>query len=149
MRQSEPEPIREDELYDLQPEAPIPLFPQARPDPAADEDAPLRKSFVSHEMVEAANASPLMQGLIKPRPDPPQPEPLFPGPKTKADARFAAVSVALDILSFRLILLLCCAASAGLFFMASLWPDQWRLAAAVAFSAVVTLPCMIFYRKVE
>lgn len=71
----------------------------------------------------------------------------MPGPKPKDDARTAAFTVALDILSFRLILLLCVLASAGLFACAALWPDQWRLASAVAFSLIVTGPCMYFYRK--
>jgi hypothetical protein len=120
MRQSKPEPIREDELYDssVQLEEPIPLFPQARPDPGPIED-------------------------VKPRPEDPQPPISRPKPKA------AALSIALDILSFRFILLLCCVASAGLFVMAALWPDQGRLEAAIAFSVIVTAPCMFFYRKVE
>jgi hypothetical protein len=121
MRQSKPEPIREDELYDEPSVEPVPLFPQARPDPDLE--------------------------ATRPRPDPTEPQPPFPGPKPKLDAR--ALSIALDILSFRLILLLCCVASAGLFFMAAMWPDEWRLGAAAAFSVIVTLPCLVFYRKVE
>jgi hypothetical protein len=44
-------------------------------------------------------------------------------------------------------MLLCAMSSAGLFVMASLWPDPWRLAAAAAFSAIVTAPVIFFYRK--
>jgi hypothetical protein len=115
MRQSKPEPIRQDELYD--------------PDPPASEVVQFPSEATP---VEAA------------KPDP-KPEPSMPGPKRK-EGHLAAVSLALDILSFRLIILLCAMASAGLFVMAALWPDPWRLAAAAAFSVIVTAPCLFFYK---
>jgi hypothetical protein len=117
MRRSKPEPIAEHELYDA----------------------------------EIAAAEPVVPLFPQARPDPESvprpedPEPLPNGPKRKEHAEI--VSLALDILSFRLILLLCTATSGGLFFLAALWPDQWRLAAAAAFSVLVTAPSMFFYHR--
>jgi hypothetical protein len=128
MRQSKPEPITEDEIYES-----LVSDETAR---AADDPVPLFKT------------QPIQIGscITKPRKDEPV-EHLPGGPKRRE--RSEVLNACLDILSFRLILTLCSTASAGLFFMAALWPDQWRLAAAAAFSVLVTAPAMYFYRRYE
>jgi hypothetical protein len=80
-----------------------------------------------------------------PRPQEPQPEPPCPGPKPKDMT--AIYSAALDILSFRLIMLVCVVASAGMFGLTVIEPDPWRLGAAAAFSLIVTAPVVYFYRR--
>jgi len=73
------------------------------------------------------------------------PKPDVPGPKPKYG--FEVIHLALDILSWKLNMLLCCGASAMMFTLAILWPDIQRLGAAAAFSVLVTAPVIYFYRK--
>jgi hypothetical protein len=119
MKQEKPEPIREDELYDK----------------PAPQDQRVVQLVPPHDECPAP--------WLKPDPPPPDPPPIS-TPSRKGEI----FNVLLDILSFRIIMLLCSMSSAGLFVMASLWPDPWRLAAAAAFSAIVTAPVIFFYRKV-
>jgi len=69
-------------------------------------------------------------------------------PEPPRDKQYVvALTLALDVLSYRLLLLLAIIASAGLFAGAVLWPDPWRLGAAAAFSVIVTLPAIFFYAR--
>lgn len=57
-----------------------------------------------------------------------------------------AISIALDILSFRLILLISVVISGALFIIVAMWPDWIRLAAAAVFAICVTGPIAWLYR---
>lgn len=113
------EPIRDEEFYDPEPEA----------------------STVADLFGDQPNVPPEVKPkrryVRKPFPTPDHPTP---PPK-------AVIAMALDILSFRLIMLLCCVASAMMFTLTIIWPDTQRLGAAAAFSILVTAPVIYFYRK--
>ena len=68
-------------------------------------------------------------------------------PRESSGVSIKVVRMAMDVLSFRLILLLATGASAGLFAGVVAWPDMVRLGAAAAFSGIVTLPLIIFYGR--
>lgn len=69
------------------------------------------------------------------------------GPKPKSDSYLTAVSAAMDILSYRVILLLSVLVAGGLFGLATWSPDPWRLGAAAAFSVIVVMPLTFFYAR--
>jgi hypothetical protein len=69
------------------------------------------------------------------------------GPKPKSDSYLTAVSAAMDILSYRIILLLSVLVAGGLFGLATWSPDPWRLGAAAAFSVIVVVPLTFFYAR--
>lgn len=82
-------------------------------------------------------------GAVMAHDDPPRPT----GPKPKSDSYLAAVSAAMDILSYRVILLLSVLVAGGLFGLATWYPDPWRLGAASAFSVIVVAPLTFFYAR--
>ncbi|HET6376616.1 MAG TPA: hypothetical protein VFF88_11260 [Methylocella sp.] len=87
-----------------------------------------------------------IEEITPPQPDPqPDPEPEKDG---RSKAEYAAVvTAALDILSFRLAVIIAVAAEAGMFGY-SVWnPDVVRIAAAAAFAVLVGIPLMYFYRN--
>lgn len=65
----------------------------------------------------------------------------------ESDSYLKAVNAAMDILSYRVILLLSVIGAIGLFGMATWNPDPWRLGAAAAFSIIVVAPLTFFYAR--
>lgn len=75
----------------------------------------------------------------------PAPPPM-PGPKPK-DQYLAAVNAAMDILSYRLIILIAVVAEAAMFGFVVWAPDLIRMGAAGAFAVLVGFPLLYFYRN--
>lgn len=57
------------------------------------------------------------------------------------------MNTAMDLISYRIILLLSVLVSGGLFGLATWYPDPWRLGAAAAFSVIVVAPLTFFYAR--
>jgi hypothetical protein len=77
----------------------------------------------------------------------PPPQKIEDTAKPKDKKYVAALSACLDILSYRVILLLSVLISGGLFGIAAWQPDPWRLGAAGAYSLIVVVPLTFFYAR--
>jgi hypothetical protein len=89
------------------------------------------------------------ENLVKPIPVAPPPPVVVPPPSTAQIKRDypAAIELALDVLSTKLLLLIALVAACGAW-GAVIWsPDIWRIVGASAFSVFVFLPSVALYWK--
>jgi len=69
--------------------------------------------------------------------------PPLPTPKSREEL----LSAALDVLSFRLIMLVAVCISGALFALVAIWPSWIRLAGAAVFAMIVAYPIVYYYSR--